>query len=106
MNNKIELAIGTKLLFFNNTSKTIHTIVRETNTLWVTDKDSKIKKSDGSIYGNNSCYNITNYKLLTDEDIKDIKDSNAKHRIIKKIRELDLNKLDLETLTKIDEIIS
>lgn len=107
---KHNLEIGTKLLFTTNNAKSINTIVRETPTLWVTDKEYKIRKSDGSIYGNNSSkynnYTTTFYRLLTDNDVQEIKDSNAKYKLVKKFRDFDFNKLDLETLKKLDELIT
>ncbi len=102
----MELKIGTKLLFTTKNSKIINTIIRETPTLWVTDKFEKIRKSDNSIYGENSKrYRVKTYKLLTNDDVEMLKKQKKIYQLKQNISNFDFNKLNLEDLEKINDIL-
>ena len=107
---KLELQIGTKLLFETRNSKSVHTITRETPTLWVTDKDEKIRKSDNSIYGRGASkynsYSTTTFKLLTEEDLEELRIERIIYKLKDKISKFNFKELDYESLMRIDEIIS
>lgn len=104
----MELKIGTKLLFTTKNSKTINTIIRKTPTLWVTDKFEKIRKSDNSIYGINSkgnSFSVKTYKLLTNDDVEMLKKQKKIYQLKQNIINFDFNKLNLEDLEKINDIL-
>ena len=104
----MKLEIGTKLLFETRNTKTINTIVRETPTLWITDKDERIKKSDNSIYweASRNSYSTKSFKLLTEEVLEELKKEKMIRQIKQNITKFDFNTLDLTSLLKINEIIT
>lgn len=105
----MKLELGTKLLFSTRNSKSINTIIRETPTLWITDKDEKIRKSDNSIYGEASKHNnytTKSFKLLTNEDLEEIKKEKLVYQLKQNITKFDFNSLNYETLLKINELIT
>lgn len=91
------LGIGTKIFISggNLGSDHIETIVRETRTMWITERDStRIYKKDNSIVGASSYASVIVAKQEHFEKIE-------RRDLIYKIRTFDFSKLDLETLRKI-----
>lgn len=105
----MKLELGTKLLFSTRNSKSINTITRETPTLWITDKDERIRKSDNSIYGESSkhnSYTTKSFKLLTNEDLEEMRKEKLVYQLKQNISKFDFNSLDYESLLKINELIA
>lgn len=70
----------------------IETIVRDTKTLWITNKETRIRKDNGFVFGT-----YRSVKLATPEDYEEIE----KHNLSNSLRQFNFSKLDLETLRKI-----
>lgn len=74
----------------------IETIIRETKTLWVTNKDTRINKESGCEQGS-----YIKVRLATPKDFEELEKVN----IIKSLRNFDFSSLDLETLKQIKALI-
>lgn len=99
----MELAIGVEIFVSNNGLKSIEKIVRETNTMWITEKDStKIYKKDNSIVGSSSsAWNNKHFVIATQEHY----DLLNHRKLANKMKSFNFDKLSLEQLEKINLIL-
>ena len=88
-----KLEIGSKIVKNTEWTKHIETIVRETNTMWITNNETKIYKKNNEIVG--QMYKKVHLATKKDLEEKEIE-------ILKyKIKNFDLNILTLEQLKEI-----
>ena len=78
----LEVEVNQKVYIHNKRTDTrsIETVVRETKTLYITNKDTRIKKIDGSIQGA-SIYSYTEVTLATKEHAEGITKRNLAQSI-------------------------
>jgi len=99
----MKLGIGVEIFVKDGGNQKIEKIVRETNTMWVTENDStKIYKKDNSIVGTSSNpWSNKRFVIATQEHY----DLLSHNKLANKLKSFNFDKLSLEQLEKINQIL-
>lgn len=99
----MNLEIGVEIFVSGSGNEKIEKIVRETSTMWITENDStRIYKKDNSIVGNSS--NKWSFKRFVVAN-QNHYDMLKKRSLVCELRSFNYDKLSLEQLEKIEDII-